>query len=369
MSAFGGRRSSARAWLRGSAGATAIVLMVMAGLASAQGTGNAAPAAAGAGTGAVVPERNLTQWLERLHEAGRSRSYIGTFVVSSAHGQLASARIAHVCDGQHQMEHVEALTGPARSTFRHDSQVVTFFPHRRLAWVEQRDSLQVFPQRLRAGHAGITQSYTLRPLGQDRVAGFDADVLQLEPRDAWRFGYRIWSERRTGLVVRMQTLALDGQVIEQVAFSELRLDAPVRMERLARLMARTEGYRVVRIEPARTTPEAEGWAMRQPVAGFESTGCQRRGATGPDGGTGDNGDTLQWTFSDGLATVSLFLEPFDRQRHTREVSQGSGATHWIRRRVPATAAATEAGGWWLTAVGEVPVPTLEAFARGLERLR
>lgn len=332
-------------------------------------------------------ERSLLQWLERLHEAGRSRSYVGTFVVSSAHGQMASARIAHVCDGRQQIEHVEALTGPARQTFRRDSEVVTFLPHRRLVVSEQRDSLQVFPQRLRAAHAGIADHYSLRRLGMDRVAGFDADIIQLEPRDAMRFGYRIWSEQRTGLVMRMQTLAADGRVLEQAAFSELRLDAPVRMERLARLMARTEGYRVHRLEPQKTTPEAEGWALRQPVPGFESTGCQRRrvergmpadtGAADAAGSARSHEGAMQWTFSDGLATVSLFIEPFDRQRHAQEVTHGSGATQLITRRlagapaaaVTAATAAPEAASWWLTAVGEVPVATLEAFARGLERRR
>lgn len=339
-----------------------------------------APALAAATTSTPNDDRTLLQWLERLHDAGRSRSYAGTFVVSSANGHLSSARIAHVCDGRQQIEHVESLTGPPRHTFRRDSQVVTFWPHRKLVVIEQRDSLQVFPQRLRTVQPALAEFYALRRLGPDRVAGFDADVLQLDPRDGLRFGYRIWSERRTGLVVQMQTLAPDGQVLEQSAFSELKLDAPVRMERLARRMERTEGYRVMRLEPVKTTPEAEGWALRQPVPGFESTGCQRR--VHPGAASTDGPGAVQWTFSDGLATVSLFIEPLDRQRHTHELSHGSGATQLISRRlgdgVGGTASAgashgaspgADSGAWWLTAVGEVPRATLEAFARSLERRR
>lgn len=352
-----------------------VAAMLHASLSAAQpaATGTSpAPASASAGAGTVTPsdERTLLQWLERLHEAGRSRSYAGTFVVSSASGHLSSARIAHVCDGRQQIEHVESLTGPPRHIFRRDSQVVTFWPHRKLVVTEQRDSLQVFPQRLRTVQPALAELYALRRLGADRVAGFDADVLQLDPRDGLRFGYRIWSERRTGLVVQMQTLAPDGQVLEQSAFSELKLDAPVRMERLARRMGRTEGYRVMRLEPVKTTPEAEGWALRQPVPGFESTGCQRR--VHPSAASTDGPGAMQWTFSDGLATVSLFIEPLDRQRHTHELSHGSGATQLISRRLGDGAGvppSPDAGGWWLTAVGEVPRATLEAFARNLERRR
>lgn len=72
---------------------------------------------------------------------------------------------------------------------------------------------------------------------------------------------------------------------------------------------------------------------------------------------------MQWIFSDGLATVSLFLEPYDARRHTRGGLLAMGATHSLMLRLPAPAS-----GWWLTAVGEVPPQTLQAFAQALRRM-
>jgi sigma-E factor negative regulatory protein RseB len=69
-------------------------------------------------------------------------------------------------------------------------------------------------------------------------------------------------------------------------------------------------------------------------------------------------DTLQWIFSDGLATVSLFIEPFDVRRHTQTELLNPGATQLLTRRLV---------DHWLTAVGEVPPATLAAFAQALER--
>jgi sigma-E factor negative regulatory protein RseB len=74
---------------------------------------------------------------------------------------------------------------------------------------------------------------------------------------------------------------------------------------------------------------------------------------------------VQWVFSDGLATVSLFVESFDRQRHLQEGAVAMGATQTLTRRLGSKGD----GGWWLTAVGEVPIQTLQAFAQGLERRR
>ncbi|MFY8044812.1 MAG: sigma-E factor regulatory protein RseB domain-containing protein, partial [Rhodoferax sp.] len=69
----------------------------------------------------------INEWLLRMHEASRHRAYTGTFVVSAG-SQMASAKIWHICDGSQQMERVESLSGPQRSTFRRDGQVVTFYP-------------------------------------------------------------------------------------------------------------------------------------------------------------------------------------------------------------------------------------------------
>jgi sigma-E factor negative regulatory protein RseB len=56
--------------------------------------------------------------------------------------------------------------------------------------------------------------------------------------------------------------------------------------------------------------------------------------------------------------VSLFVEPFDAQRHAREGVSAAGATQTLTRHVER---------WWITVVGEVPPQTLQAFAQSLER--
>ncbi|MEO5672092.1 MAG: sigma-E factor regulatory protein RseB domain-containing protein, partial [Ramlibacter sp.] len=40
-----------------------------------------------------IVERSISEWLVRMHEASRLRSYIGTFVVLSNTGAMSSARI------------------------------------------------------------------------------------------------------------------------------------------------------------------------------------------------------------------------------------------------------------------------------------
>jgi sigma-E factor negative regulatory protein RseB len=317
--------------------------------------GFAQPAAAPTGNGAI----SVNEWLTRMHEASmQKRSYIGTMVQSSREG-MSSARIWHACDGQTQVERIETLTGVPRSSIRKDDKMVTFMPEAKLVRMEKREGLGTggnFTELLKPGAGSIPDFYTVKALGSERIAGLEADVVQLSPRDGLRYGYRLWTERKSALVVKLQTLDASGAILEQAAFSELQLDAPVKADKLKQMMKPAEGWRVEQADIVKTSAAAEGWSLKSPVPGFKSMSCHKRGSATVS--TAD--DTLQWVFSDGLATVSLFLESFDKTRHTQEGLASSGATHSLFRRI---------NEFFLTAVGEVPPQTLSNFAQALDRIK
>lgn len=324
---------------------------------------SAAPLAMGSASptselSSVPAERDVAQWVERMHSAPCRRSYAGIFVVMSANGAMSSSRIWHACDGLQQMERVESLSGTPRTVFRRNDEVRTFLPQARVVRTDRRDAAGLFPRVPVVSGTSIAQFYTSHLVGQERVAGFVADVVWFKPSDTLRFGYRLWIEQETGLVVKLQTLGSDGRVLEQAAFSELDLNAPVRVDQLSRLMEATTGYKVVAPSVVKTTAKAEGWVLRQAVAGFVPVSCHRRAVAVAD----DAPSVLQCLYSDGLASVSLFLEPFDPQRHPAQSQvSGIGATQLLAQRMPSDV--------WLTAVGEVPLRTLRLFAGQLERSR
>lgn len=319
-------------------------------------SGLAVPAHAQGATPAQTATRSVNEWLTRMHEGSRQRAYIGTLVVSAG-SSMSASKIWHVCDGNQQMERIDTLTGTPRTTIRRNNDVITFVPEAKTALVEKRDSLGLFPELLRTPNNLIPQYYQAREVGVQRVAGHLADMVEILPRDELRFGYRIWSEQQSGLVVKLQTLGQQGGVLEQMAFSELQLDAPVSMDKLKKLMKDTRGYEVHKPALKKTSAEAEGWRLKEPVPGFSAMSCHTR-----DSGTAQAPGMapMQWVFSDGLASVSLFVEPFDPQRHVQESSAVVGATHSVSRRV---------GEHWLTVLGEVPEQTLRRFALALERTR
>ena len=314
------------------------------------------------GNGEASPEsREVRSWLMRIHSAAGQRNFQGTFVVSGG-GSVSSARIAHYCEGGSQFERIESMDGETRHVFRYNEVVHTLWPQARVALVEQRTLMSSFPGLLNGGDDGIAELYDVRPQGADRVAGHEAHVLLLQPRDALRYGYRLWADKVSGLLLRSDVLDDHGAVVETSAFSDVVIGVRSLPETVLQPMKKLDGYRVIRPNLVPTKLEAEGWALRHNVPGFKQVSCVKRTMNGPPasepGGAGPQ--VLQTIFSDGLTYVSVFIEPFNPERHVRPLVSAVGATQTTMSRL---------GDAWVTVVGDVPAATLRAFAGGLERKR
>ena len=319
--------------------------------------GHAVPAAAAP---AAAPDgREIRTLLTRIHDAASKQNFQGTFVVSGG-GAVSSARIAHYGEGSNQYERIESLDGQARYVYRHHEVVHTLWPGSRVAVVEQAQAMTSFPALLQGGIERLAEFYEVNPQGAERVAGRDAQVLLVQPRDAHRFGYRLWSDKASGLLLRADVLGERGEVIETSAFSEVTIGVKPQFESVTGPMRKLDGYRVLRPALSATKLEAEGWAMRQVVPGFREANCVRRPMESPTASVQEApaDPVLQTIFSDGLTYVSVFIEPFDPQRHQRAMRTAVGATQTLMRRQ---------GDWWITVVGDVPPATLLAFANALER--
>jgi sigma-E factor negative regulatory protein RseB len=304
---------------------------------------------------APAEARDVRAWLLRINEAATQRNFQGTFIVSSG-GAMASARIAHYCDGRDQVERIESLDGERRQLLRHNDQVRVLWPDSRTVQIVQRDSIASFPAVLQAGDDHIGEYYEMFKQGTDRIAGHEANVLLVKPRDAHRYGYRLWSDTASGLLLRADVLGEQLGVIETSAFSEVSIGVKPQPDAVLQAMKKLDGYRVLRPPMTATQPEAEGWRLQPGVPGFRMVSCVKRPLGRADGDGPD--EVLQTIFSDGLTHVSVFIEPYSPRRHARAMSTSVGATQTLMRRQD---------DWWITVVGDVPPATLRQFAAGLQR--
>ncbi|WP_428419956.1 MucB/RseB C-terminal domain-containing protein [Methylibium sp.] len=315
----------------------------------------------------LVEARDARYWLARIHEAAGKRNFQGTFVVTAA-GSVASARIVHFCEGRNQFERIESLDGQQRQVYRYNDLVHSLWPHSRVAVVETRQAMGQFPLLLSAGADRIVPFYDVKSVGDGRVAGHEANVLLLQPKDGYRFGYRLWAERTSGLLLRSEVFDERDVVLETSAFSEVLIGVKPRPELVLQAMKRLEGYHVERPALREVDLGREGWVLRELPPGFRHVSSVKRVMNAPAEeqaqATAAQGEfamappaVLQAIYSDGLTYVSVFIEPYMPRWHRREMLMAMGATQTLTRR---------RGEWWITVIGDVPVVTLRTFAAALE---
>lgn len=319
-----------------------------------------APVVAGEPT--VAAPADARAWLARIHGAASSRNYQGTMVFTAS-GTMISSRVAHFqVDGQ-VYERIEALDGRPRQVFRHNDVVHTVWPDAGLAVVERRGPVTGLPSSTQSVEPRALEQYELRPEGRDRVAGREAQVFTLWPRDEWRFAQRLWADQETGLMLRADVLAPSRAVLESSAFSAVEIGVRSQPDSVLLPMKRVESLRVLRPVQVPAQLEQEGWAMVRPLpAGFRLAQCVRRAPMAPQSAGADSAGSeavvIQAVFSDGLTHVSLFIEPYQPARHRKDIQAQFGATHSLAGR---------RGDHWITAMGDVPGATLRHFVDALER--
>ncbi|HTN48539.1 MAG TPA: MucB/RseB C-terminal domain-containing protein, partial [Burkholderiaceae bacterium] len=228
-----------------------------------------------------------------------------------------------------------------------NDEVRCLIPESRRIVVEHRAVEDPFPGLIGAPAEVILQRYDLKTGETERVAGLECQVLTLEPRDTMRYGYRLCVDRATGLLLRAQTLGDRREVLEQVAFTDIRIGERIDRSRLKPAWA-TEGWTVERSEYTHADLEKAGWVVPTPE-GFRRTKevLRRLGAA----------DAMQVVFSDGLATMSVFIEPSATGRTAVEDLQMVGPTAAYSRRL---------GDALVTVIGEVPPASVRSVAKSVE---
>lgn len=306
------------------------------------------------------PAHDARSRLIRLHNAALEQNYQGTMVFSAA-GVLSSSRVAHYAVGDQSYERIESLDGRQQKIYRLNDTVYTLWPQSGVAVIEKREAMGARASLMQSVEARALEQYELRLEGQERVAGREAEVFLLVPRDELRYAQRLWADLASGLMLRADVLGAARTVLESSFFSLVEIGIRPQPDSVLQPVRKLDGLKVLRARHERASLEADGWALSRPLAGFTQSSCVRRPLEATPSGDPPGGEQmLQAVFSDGLTHVSLFIERFDAKRHRKEVRAQLGATAtWMQRR----------GDYWLTAMGDVPLPTLKALLDAVERRR
>mgnify|MGYP003411305794 FL=1 len=183
-------------------------------------------------------------WLQKMASAAQKLNYTGTFTYQSG-GNAETSRITHLVDAAGEQEKLEVLDGSPREVVRSNDEVKCFLPDDKLVIVEKRGRYKAFPALLPASVNSLGEFYLIRVGDVSRVAGFDSQLILLEPKDTLRYGRLLWAEINSGLILKARTVNERNETIEQFAFTQLQINVPINKETLKpRFGAESTAWRI-----------------------------------------------------------------------------------------------------------------------------
>jgi len=287
----------------------------------------------------VSPE--ALEWLRRIYQATEKLSYTGTFVYQQG-DRTETSRITRRAGPAGNVEKLEVLDGSPREVLRTRDEVRCYLPDSQTVKVDRRRDQRSFPALLPAQVTTLGENYVISMDETRRIAGYDCQAIVLSPRDELRYGYQLWADVQTGMLLKARAFKSNGETVEQFTFTQLEI-GPVPRERVRpRVVARTWRVEQAAVSPANLAQA--GWTMSADLPGFrkviEVTRLLREAQ--PVG---------QVVFSDGLAAVSVFIEPLAGRAETPPMGLASmGAVNVYTRQV---------ANHLVTVVGETPAASVQ----------
>ena len=304
-----------------------------------------------AASGAYAQSPEAQAWLRKINDATQKLSYSGTFVYQNS-ARSETSRITRFVDAGGDIEKLEIMDGVPREIVRTRDTVRCYLPDSRVVKVDRRTE-RSFPALLPDRIGALARHYEISLGDIRRIAGFDCREVILSPKDQLRYGHRLYADNASGMLLRAATFdAATGEQVEQFVFTQLSIGHVTRD--MVRPRHAVRAWRVEDAEAAPANLAGAGWGLRAELPGFHKiTELKRR--------LGESRPVGQMVYSDGLAAVSVFIEPLEGRREAVRTGLASvGAINIYTR---------EVANHVVTVVGEAPPVSVQRIADAVEYRR
>jgi sigma-E factor negative regulatory protein RseB len=313
---------------------------------------------------------DLFDMLKRMSEADTNQNYQGTFILRKS-DNLSTLKVTHGVDDKGEWESLEALDGEPRKVFRHNNLVVSVYPSRELVTVRHNSKESSLYHQLPENIDQLAQFYIMERLADDRIANQPTLVIDLMPMDKYRYGYRYWIDKSTGMLLRCDLIDEDKKVVEQMMFTSLDYleEAPDQVFDLQNF----KQYQQQNLDEGKVDASElagiDGWRVGQLPKGFMLTQSAMRYSKPPQKPENNTAeikpqeetkpDLLHLVYSDGLASVSVFIESNRGEGQHMQGEASMGAVN---------AYGNALDGYFATVVGEVPAKTVQMIAKSMMKV-
>lgn len=299
---------------------------------------------------AGVSAQEARSWLDRMNRAVEQLNYEGTFVHVLG-GTAETLHIIHRNQNGHIGERIVSLDGVGREIIRQADEVRCILPDKRVVLLENLKEYNPLAAALPAYSADLAPHYDLKLYASARVANRPVQIMQIKPRDEFRYGYMLWLDKETAMPLKSQLTDEQGDIIEQILFTDIDMRDSIPDSELNATID-TNGFVWLRPpESQAATKDADiPWRASKVPGGFKLSVATQSSIAG------SQYPVEHLVYSDGLATVSVFIEDPKTKADVRAGFSSVGSTN---------AFSLTLSGRKVTAVGEVPRKTVQTIATSL----
>lgn len=288
-------------------------------------------------------------WLDKITAAGHTVNYEGTFVYRRD-DQLVTMHLVHVAGAEGEREQLVSLSGGKRELLRSKDGVVCIFPGKQRVTFNKHGLDKRFPGQIAERVEDLDKNYRLTMGGSDRIAGRPARMVVVEPLDNFRYGYRIWIDEQTGLLLQSDLVNEHGNAIEQVMFTDLKVMDKATPDMVKAVTLDEATRRGLLESKQQIVPVTDmPWRITQMPKGFSLAEHYQHI-------NGKHSPVDQLVLTDGMATVSVFVET---------MKDGKGTFTGMSHMGAVNAFGAVVDEHQLTVVGEVPAATVRLIGHSV----
>jgi sigma-E factor negative regulatory protein RseB len=288
-------------------------------------------------------------WIDRMGSAVQVTNYKGT-VVRVREGKVDTFKVVHTIEDGVVREKVVIQDGNGLEIIRNGNEVHCILPDRESVLVEEWNNQSTLFSTLPSSDIRFGNEYDVLIKDFERVAGRKAAKLAILPHDHYRYGYRIWLDTETGFPLQTQLIGDDNSALEHVKFADISIEHDIGTSALDSSYSIDNWKWYAEPRPTMKREVESEWVAADVPAGFRPVSTQQKILPDVD-------DPLTHiVYSDGLATVSVFIAPVSDEKTPRRSSLGASNSY-----------STVIDGYRVTAVGQVPDITVEHIAKSMRR--
>ena len=291
------------------------------------------------------------EWLEQMTIAMSQMSYQGTFVYVRD-GVVESMRITHVTDENGVRERLYSVNGPHREVIRDSKGVRCVLEDSASVVEDQVVASSYFPELPLSIIDGDNSGYRLGVGKQVRIAGYSARKISISPKDDFRYGYSLWLEVNTGLLLKWVLHDSANKPIAKLMFTDFAIGSEVDLAELES-DANTEDFiemETISLHKTVVTQTNPRWQPAKLPPGFSLASYSHK--------KGADGVYEHMVYSDGLAAVSVYVEENADEADIKPGVSQLGTNNAFTRKE---------GGLQITVIGEVPAITVKSIANEIAR--